>query len=174
MDSTHPSITGRGKVTILGHEYSFALRYFPGQVLTISEGEAGAFNAILAENLRNNFSSKIRAKREELGIGPDDPLPEGEQQALLDAFDEYQRSYAFGKVKPRVALDPVQALAEKLAREAISTQLRKRGKALKDYEESWIDEKVALVLEKNPQLRAEASRRIAAAQSAAEVAFDLE
>lgn len=170
---TNGSLPSKAKVTIQGIEFEFQPRYAAGQSLTLSEGEASAFNAILAENLRNNFAPRVRRYREENGIGDDVELGSDDIAALAAAFAEYESSYIF-RAQPtrKPILDPIEALASKLARESLAALLRKQGRALKDCDEEWIEEKIATGLERNPYFREEAARRIEAARSVAEITFD--
>ena len=169
MDTTERS----SQLTINGVIFEFTPRYSEGQTLVLSAPEANAFNSVLGDNLRNNYSPKVRALREKLGIGLEDDLPEDELALLRADFAEYQSKYAFSLPGRRVVIDPLQNLSEKLAREAIATKLRSQGKALKDFSDDWLDAKIAEVLRDNPSLVDEARRRLEAAKAAAEVVFNI-
>lgn len=161
------------KMTIQGLEFTFHPRYFNGQNLTLSAGEAAAFNRLLSENLRNNFANRIKARREELSLAEGDSLDEDSIASLQAYFAEYEFNYMFSVASPpRPQLDPIAALAAKLAREALATHLRRQGKALKDFSEAEIEEKISIALSRNPSFREEAERRIAAARGVAEATFD--
>lgn len=161
------------QLTINGVIFEFTPRYSDGQTLVLSAPEANAFNSVLGDNLRNNYSPRVRAVRERLGLGIEDELPDDEIAALRADFAEYQAKYQFSLPGRRVVIDPLQNLSEKLAREAIATKLRSQGKALKDFSDEWLDAKIEEVLKDNPQIVEEAKRRLEAAKSAAEVVFNI-
>lgn len=108
---------GHEQITIQKHAFKVPLRYTAGHTLT--EGEAGALNQVLHENLRNNF-----AKRVTDGIKAGRTIPELQAQ-----LDSYAAEYVFGvrSGTPRHRGDPVMAVAMNMARAVVRTQIQKNN-----------------------------------------------
>lgn len=158
----------RATLSILGVSFEYDRRYAAGQ--TINEIEAIALDTARSENMQNNFRPKVKAAlrgREAEALG------EAELAALRADFLEYERSYNFTVAKAKASVDPVLAAAERLARDAIQAELRKRGKNPREYDSAWYEAKVAEVLERNPSLMDEARRRVSAMRSVAEAVIDI-
>lgn len=137
----------------------------------LTEGEASQLNQVLAENLRNNFAAKIRAKIEayktanniaedqEVGV---DVLDKDE---LDTEFAEYAAKYEFGVRQagaggPRAPADPVGKEAHKIAWDRIKTALTKKNIKLDSVSKEKRGELIEQTLAKYPAIREEAERRV--------------
>jgi hypothetical protein len=142
-------------ITIQGIEFDLPSRYRPGHVL--NEAEASALNSTLSERLRTNFSKRvIAAKANGLSVSK-----------LRDEFAEYARLYEF-----TLTLDPLEALARKLALDAIAAKLRADDRALPE-DEAWREAAISAAL-RRPYFREEAARRLASAREAASQVLDMD
>lgn len=145
-------------------------RYHEGHVCTAPE--ASALNQTFAENLRNNFASKLKAKLELVAkdLKPEDIDPQIVSD-LRAEFLEYAASYTFGFRTPRVILDPVEHEARKLAKQTVLSALRQKSIDSKTVSPDQMDHYVSTLLEKRPELRKEAARRIKAQKAVNESVF---
>jgi hypothetical protein len=162
-DSTAPQLTVQGILfTMPGTP-----RYSEGHVLTAVE--ASVLNQTFAENLRNNWAGKLKAKLEAAapGVGVAD-LPEDIISALQSEFTAYAEGYTFGYRTPRVQLDPVEHLARKLAKDLVVGALRKNGIDLKTVTKEKMEEYVSSLVEKRPDIRKEAAKRLKTQKAMAE------
>jgi len=123
-------------VTIAGHVFSVPLKYEAGHVLT--EGEASALNQTLCENVRNNLAPKLKKEQDALTEGKTLDVTEWQTKVT-----EYGTAYEFGVRQISVAVDPLDAEIQRMAKAAVklalSTAIKDKnpkypGK-LKDYEE---------------------------------------
>lgn len=105
------------QITIQGQSFKVPIRYAAGHQLT--EGEAGALNQTLHENLRNNFAKKV-ADGVEAGI----PL-----NVLQQQLDDYAAEYQFGARSGGGGFrgDPVMTLAMGIAREMVRNVIKAKG-----------------------------------------------
>jgi len=105
------------QITIQGQTFRVPIRYAAGHTLT--EGEAGALNQTLHENLRNNFAKKV-AEGTEAGV----PLETMQQQ-----LDDYAADYQFGVRTGGGGFrgDPVMTLAMGMARELVRQAIKLKG-----------------------------------------------
>jgi hypothetical protein len=105
------------QITIQGQTFRVPVRYQAGHVLT--DGEAGALNQTLHENLRNNF-----AKRVSDGIEAGVPL-----ETLQQQLDDYASEYQFGQRTGGGGFrgDPVMTLAMNIARELVRQAIKTKG-----------------------------------------------
>lgn len=161
-DSTDQSLT------IQGIDFPFKPRYTTGHVLT--ENEASVLNQTLAENLRNNFAKRVATAKEAEG----EDLSEDTLERLGTEFAEYADKYQFGKrqaAAPRTT-DPIAREAHKIAKAKITEALRARDIDIKSLPEGKMEEFIKSVLEKKPEIREEAKRRVEAAKSIAAGALD--
>ncbi len=162
------------QITIAGQVFAVPVRYSAGMVLT--DGEASALNQTYHENLRNNFAKVVKESR----VVP--PAAEGEEPgtkelseediaALQSQLDAYAAEYQFGVrvASTRTPVDPVEREALNLAKEAIRGKLKELKRTASAEQ---VAELAAALVEKNPQLRAIAAQRVAAAQSIANVSLD--
>ena len=102
------------QITIQGQTFKVPLRYSAGH--TLNEGEAGALNQTLHENLRNNFAKKV-AEGVEAGV----PL-----ETLQQQLDDYASEYQFGVRTGGGGFrgDPVMTLAMNVAREVVRNAIK--------------------------------------------------
>ncbi len=114
------------QIKIAGQMFEAPDRYTEGHTLT--EREANVLNQTLHENLRNNFSKRVK------DAGDD----QEKIAALAGEFAEYASSYEFGV---RIAggggaarRDPVETEARKLARAAINEAIAAKGQKVKDVD----------------------------------------
>src|SRR5262245_48329413 len=107
---------GYDQITIQGKPFRVPVRYAAGH--TLNEGEAGALNQTLHENLRNNFASKVR-----------DGLEAGlSDEVLQQQRDDYAAEYAFGvRTGGGYRGDPVTTLAMNAARLIIRQAVKSKG-----------------------------------------------
>lgn len=156
------------EVTIQGIVFAAPAPYEAGHEIT--DNEAKTLNQVMAENLRNNFASKVKEAKEKAG---DAGISEDTIAALRAAFDEYAAKYEFsGKRQARAVLDPVTREAQKIAKQTITNALAAKGQKTKDLADGVLDDLVSKLIEKKPEIMEEAKRRIAAAQSIASEALE--
>lgn len=158
-------MTKTTSITIQGHTFEAPARYAEGH--TLNANEANTLNQTLAENLRNNFASRVKKAIE---ASEAEGGPELDLEALRAEFAEYAETYEFnGKRTARAPVDPVEKEATKIAGQMVAEALRARNIDVKATRESGkFDELVANLLEKKPEIREEAKRRIEATQSVAD------
>ena len=156
------------EITIQGLTFEVPAPYSEGHVLTA--GEASALNQTLAENLRNNFAVNIKkaiAKYREVNKIADeveiaaDKLDKDELDAELA---KYATEYKFGVRKSggtRTPKDPVEAEAQKIALIRIKAALAKKNIDVKSIDKERMAKLVADALEKYPDIRESAARRVA-------------
>src|SRR5215475_14237367 len=121
------------QITIQGHVFRVPIRYAAGH--TLNDGEAGALNQTLHENLRNNFASKVRD-----GIEAGVPLG-----TLQEQLDDYASDYQFGvRTGGGFRGDPVMTLAMNAAREVIRQAVKaKRASGATGFEDDdWPASKI--------------------------------
>jgi hypothetical protein len=149
-------------LTILGIEFSFVQRYAKGHVC--NEAEARVLNSSLGEALHNNFARRVKAAQEANQAG----LQPSHIAKLKEDFLKYESAYFIGMGYQ----DPIVALSRKLAKEAISVQLRKGGVDPKSKDEAWFDTKIEAALAAKPYFRQEATRRIESTREVASQVID--
>lgn len=108
---------GYDQITIQGLTFKVPLRYAAGHPLT--DGEAGALNQTLHENLRNNFAKKV-AEGQEAGVTV---------EILQQQLDDYANDYQFGVRTGGGGFrgDPVMTLAMNIARELVRSAIKVKG-----------------------------------------------
>lgn len=152
----------RSEITVQGVTLTVPAPFVEGHVLRANE--AGVLNQTYAENLRNNFAAAVKKAKDEAekaGTAVD-----GEK--LQSELDAYVVTYDFGIRRGggvRVGLTPVEKEARKLAREAITAALSKKGHKVKDLPEGKMDEFIEQALATKPAFREEAQRRVEARQN---------
>lgn len=162
---------GPSQLKIQGLLFPFVSRYAAGHVLTAEE--ALVLDQTLAENLRNNFASKIRAKSEEIAKAtPEGEAPrsftEEERTALQNEFQAYASSYVFRA--PRAGsgpVDPIERTARKMAKELVMTALAAKNIKHTSLPEGKMEEFITAVLSRKPEIMDEAQRRVEAAKAGA-------
>lgn len=159
---TEQTASGDLQFTIQGQIFSLAPRYAAGHVVSLVE--ANTLNQVLIENLRNNFASSIKTAKD----AAEKAGTEVDVEALRTKFAEYASAYVFQGVRRAAPVDPIGKEEHKLAKEAVLALLRKKGHDPKTVSTDKMDELVAAIKERRPEIREEAERRVAARQSAAE------
>lgn len=151
--------TPTGEYTIAKHKFTLFRPFAAGYVVT--EAEANALNQTFAENVRNNFASKVK---EHSDAGSFD------QDALQAELNAYMDTYEFGVRKGRPAggtgsggrrADPASTRALELARAAVRKKIQEIGGNLKDYTAKDISARAAKAVESNPKFLETAIRQIA-------------
>lgn len=168
--------TAYEEFTVQGLTFSMPQPFVAGPI-ELTEGEASALNQTLAENLRNNFAAKIRAKIED--YRKTNNIPE-DQEVGVDVLDKdtldtefaaYANEYEFGVRSggsgPRAPADPVGKEAHRIAWERIKAALQKKNVKLDSVSKEKKAELISGVLEKYPDIREEAQRRVDATASIA-------
>lgn len=149
--------------------------YNAGHVL--NENEASALNQTFAENIRNNTAGRIRAKL--AAANKDKPEDEHidvdglDQAELMAELAEYANSYTFAQRAVRAPSDPVGAEARKIAKAKILEAMRSKNIDVKSISAERMEANIAALLDKYPQIREEAARRVAEAKSLASDLLDL-
>ncbi len=162
---------GPSQLKIQGLLFPFISRYSAGHVMTAEE--ALVLDQTLAENLRNNFASKIRAKAEEIAKAtPEGETPRGfteeELTSLQNDFQAYAQSYVFRA--PRAGsgpVDPIERTARKMAKELVMTALAAKNIKHTSLPEGKMEEFITAVLARKPEIMDEAKRRVEAAKAGA-------
>ena len=122
------------QITIAGHAFTVPegvlAKYAVGTTHTLDEGTASTLQQVTCENLRNNFTSKV--KKEANG----GELTEEARKSLQAAFDSYAASYSFGVRTrgERTVVDPVEKEARKLAKAELSVAYKARHNEKLDAE----------------------------------------
>lgn len=171
--------TKYGTVKIQGVDFEVPQPYVAGP-RELTEGEASQLNQVLAENLRNNFASTVdkaqeaaaKANSVEVTAVTNDML---DLDALTKAFEEYCDTYEFGVRRggaPRIT-DPIEREAMDMATDAVRQAIKTKGLKLADVPAEKIRSLAGQLLEKNPQIREEAKRRVEATRGIALDELDL-
>ena len=158
--------TPRRDVTIADNTFKIPAPYAAGHVVTA--GEAAALNQTLAENVRNNFASRVKAglvgtpRIEASGDKPAKEAvpPNSTQEELQAEIDKYVTEYEFGVGSVRTT-DPVDRELRTLVTEVIKTALSARGSAtdresVKTYVDKYLSD--AKYAEKVAALRKQAEK----------------
>jgi hypothetical protein len=148
-------------ITIQGFEFIAPAPYAEGHPLT--EKEAAVLNRTYAENLGNNFRKVVKAAKD---------AGTASLEALQDAFTTYAETYNFAVKRARIVLDPVKKEEHKLAKAKITERLREKNVDLKTVSAEQMSAWVEALCAKDPTIREEAERRIAAAKSIASDVLD--
>lgn len=109
--------------------------------------EAAVLNQTYAENLRNNFAPQVKQ-----ALTEDGPL---DVAALQSKLNEYVLTYDFGVRRGSgrsTVRDPVTKEAFKLAREAVTTALRKKGITSKEAGAEKLAEMTKAVFERHSEI----------------------
>lgn len=124
-------------ITIQGVIFPVTSPYAAGPC-ELSEAEANALNQVRAENIRNNFASKMKKKRDELELDKDAPFPQEVVDGFATELAAYDESYEFTLASAgggRAPVDPIEKEAIKLAKSAIQAHLSAQGVTVKAYKE---------------------------------------
>jgi len=121
-------MTNTREIVVQGVTITTAQPYAEGH--TITAGEAKALNQVRAENIRNNLASMVKAAKSEDGSITDAALSElTTKVAEYDAAYEFTLSSAGGT---RRAVDPLEKECISIAKAAISAEIKKQGKKIKN------------------------------------------
>lgn len=150
-----PENAGTREVTIQGHTFNVPEPYAEGHPLT--ENEAAALNQTFAENVRNNFAQKVKDANEAQGEENVDT------SALQSELDSYIEGYEFGVRRSggggsRTPVDPVEREALRMAEDAVKNAIRAKGGKVSEFDN--IKEVARTLLEKKPEIREAAQRRV--------------
>lgn len=162
------------EITISGLTFSTPQPYAEGHV--ISSAEAHTLNQTFAENIRNNVAGKIKAHLKKAEVSSLEELNEDQLSALRSDAETMIEKYEFSGAgrggSARAPADPILREALRIAGELVKAALSKRGTKIKDLPEGKFDELVEGVLDRNPGIKAEAERRVAASKAVAEDLLD--
>lgn len=163
-------------IKVQGIMFPVTARYAEGHVLTAQE--ALTLNQTLFENLRNNFAAHIRKAVEAKAKA--EGTPEGESPSPFTAdelndlqvkFAEYAASYTFSAPRAtRAPVDPVEREMRAIAKERVVAALTAKNISQKALPEGKMDEYITSLIERRPEIREEAERRVAARK---EIAADI-
>lgn len=159
------------EITCAGITLSAPAPYAEGHTLT--PNEAAVLNQTLAENLRNNFASKVKAAQK-AAIEAETEVDVG---ALVTEFGDYVASYEFGVRRTggtRAPVDPVEKEALSIAIAKVKAALKAKGLAIKDVPAEQIRELATAAVEKHPQIREQAAKVVAMKAEMAAEALDLD
>lgn len=130
-------------ITVQGIKLDVPQPYDEGHPLT--DAEAQALNQVLAENLRNNFATRIRAAKDEAEKAGNTYSPDADE--LQKEMNTYVTEYEFGAKRggggsSTAHLDPVEKEMHNLAKQAIKTAIQAKGIRIKDVPKDKMDELV--------------------------------
>lgn len=156
------------EITIAGVAFTAPQPFAAGHPLT--DGEAKALNQVLAENLRNNFASKVKT-----ALNGAAELT-AEQKATLDTeFSAYATAYEFNATTvraSRAAVDPVEAEAIKIAKQVVAAKIKEAGKSRKDISDETFNAAIDKVASSEAVLKM-ARKNVADRKNAASIELDL-
>lgn len=131
-------MTDTRNIRVNGETFTMENRYTAGAPMT--DVEAAALNAIVAENIANNLRTKLK-----------DSAAKGEDESVRQAmFAEYASEYVLsvGRRGPAMAsLTPVEKEALVLARGALHAKIKEAGHKLKEWREANPERYEALLAE---------------------------
>lgn len=111
------------QVRIKGYAFSLAEPYAEGHRLTASE--AKAVNDLRAENIQNNFRSKVNAAV--ANLAPGELLPQAVIDGLKAELADYDQKYTFAEKVGRSRLGDLEQAALAVAAERVQAQLIATG-----------------------------------------------
>ncbi len=141
--------TPTGTFVIQHQSFQIPKPYVEGHTITTSE--AGVLNQALAENVRNNWASRVKKEVDE------DTFNLVKMQAEVD---EYIDGYDFGLRRGRGPSDPVEREALNMAKEIVKNALREKGYKLNDVNTDDINRLAEEAVAANPEITKEAKRRV--------------
>lgn len=151
-------------MVIQGHQFTVADKYAAGHTLT--EIEASVLNQTRRENLRNNFAKQVKEAENDAG-----ELTKKQHADLQTKLDEYASEYEFNLAGGRAG-DPIEREARVLARAAITAQLKKAGKSVKDVDKDALTAKVNEIASTNEQILAMAKKNVEQRKAAESVTIE--
>lgn len=130
--------------------------------------EAAALNALRAELIKKNFAKVVKRLTETVNS-----TDEFERQEfalrLHDEFSAYAPTFTFPAPRsPRPVINPAFREAQKIARAQITAALQQRGIKPSSLKPGFMESRVEALLEKSPEILAEAERRLAALKTVSE------
>lgn len=159
-------------ITIQGIQFAAPAPYAEGHVL--SQNEAAQLNQVLGENLRNNFASHIKKFRKDAGLEDEGELADDQIATLQSAFNDYAANYEFnGKRQSRAPVDPIARECHKIAKAIIVSKMQEKGMKVKELAEGQMDKFIEALISKDPNIRAEAERRVASIKAGADAALEV-
>ena len=132
------------EITIQGVPFKVTEPYAAGHA--ISEAAAKALNQTRAENIGNNCAKLVKEAQKNAGEG--NALSEDVLTSLAQHVTEYDKGYEFTLASVgggRASRDPIEIEATKIARAAITAQLRKNGKKVSEVDADALKAKIAEV-----------------------------
>jgi hypothetical protein len=160
--------TPRTGIQIAGESFTVPQPYAEGHVLTANE--ASSLNQTYAENVRNNFASKVKEANE---AGTFDLA------VFQGRLDDYTAEYEFGQRTGGGgrSSDPVQAEAMSITRDLVRQALSKKGLKLADVPASEISRLAKAQLAKTDdartiQIMETARQRVASAKEITDFSLD--
>jgi len=154
-------------ITIAGVPFDVTTPFAEGHAC--SEAEARALNQTRCENIRNNMAKVVKENQDDEGQISDEAMA-----ALVAKVTEYDTAYVFtigNTGTSRTAMDPVEKMARKIAREVIAAALSEAGRKITDVDKEKLATAVALKAE-DPAIVKLATRRIADRSKNAEAALE--
>lgn len=167
------------EITVAGTQLQAPAPYAEGH--TLNENEAAVLNQTLAENLRNNFASRVGAAVEKAAV--ENGLAEADEDgkvkldketraealeyvdtvALQQEFLKYVQNYEFGVRRggggaAAEPADPVEREALKLASDKVKAAIKAKGLNLKDVGAAKIRELAEQAVANNPAIKEHAAR----------------
>ncbi len=146
------------QIRINGYTFELTSPYAEGSVLT--SGEAKAFNNLRAENIQNNFRSKVNEAVSGLPTG--ELLSASALAELQAGLSAYDLAYKFNEKQARSRVGDIEAEARAIARERTLAQAAQDGLTLTEA----ILAQVVSEMEKIPSVLDEARLRVQAKRSA--------
>ena len=156
------------RIKVEGLIFNAPAPYKAGHVL--NENEANTLNQTFAENLRNNFAKKVKAAKEAASKNGSEFPDDGEAapEELQGEFTTYAADYEFGTraagggADSGLPRDPTDREAFIMARDLIRAHAKSKGFKLDAEQVAGL---VPGILQKRPEIREEAVRRVAAKTS---------
>lgn len=144
-------------ITIGGFPFNVAIPYSEGDEMLANE--ANALNQTRCENVRNNMASTVEDEKEKAKA----EAREVDLIMLQKAITDYDGIYEFGvRSGGGRTGDPVETEAMDVSRGIVRESLKKKGIKLTDIGAAKITELARGVLDKYPQIRAQARATVEA------------
>ena len=137
-----------------------------GHVLTAVE--AGVLNQTRDENLRNNYSAKIKQEMKDAKVKTPGELADEIKADLLAKFPTFEEAYEFGSRGGAREVDPVRKQAILFATVAVKKSISKKGMKLSDVGVEKIRELAEAAIDKYPKFMEKATKVVAARDEAAQ------
>lgn len=159
-------------LVILGVTFDCPAPYDAGHTCNLFE--ARQLNQVFAENLRNNFTKRVKAvKAAQAGRAPEEIV--AAMATLRVEFSAYAAQYSLGNTRGTRAQsgDPVMAEALRIAKPMVRSYYARKGLVVEGEqgEEKFADDIAKVAMQ--PQVQAEAQRRVDLMLKSAGEALDL-